>query len=120
MDQARPMTQGDGMTQFGRSLHALNIDILCANTPQAKSLPQRRLGAASSVPTKPYKIAWSRSEERRVGKECRSQCDWSSDVCSSDLIDILCANTPQAKSLPQRRLGAASSVPTKPYKIAWS
>ena len=22
--------QGDGMTQFGRSLHALNIDILCA------------------------------------------------------------------------------------------
>src|SRR5476649_593893 len=28
-----------------------------------------------------------RSEERRVGKECRSLCDWSSDVCSSDLID---------------------------------
>src|SRR5476649_245144 len=28
----------------------------------------------------------SRSEERRVGKECRSLCDWSSDVCSSDLI----------------------------------
>src|SRR6202022_4514172 len=27
----------------------------------------------------------SRSEERRVGKECRSRCDWSSDVCSSDL-----------------------------------
>ena len=43
-----------------------------------------------------------RSEERRVGKECRSRwspypfkqktayemnlCDWSSDVCSSDLI----------------------------------
>src|SRR5476649_1946038 len=28
-----------------------------------------------------------RSEERRVGKECRSRCDWSSDVCSSDLPD---------------------------------
>src|SRR5947207_102316 len=26
-----------------------------------------------------------RSEERRVGKEWRSLCDWSSDVCSSDL-----------------------------------
>src|SRR5215203_439400 len=26
-----------------------------------------------------------RSEERREGKECRSLCDWSSDVCSSDL-----------------------------------
>src|ERR1035437_10704908 len=28
-----------------------------------------------------------RSEERRVGKECRSRRDWSSDVCSSDLDD---------------------------------
>jgi len=27
----------------------------------------------------------ARSEERRVGKECRSRRDWSSDVCSSDL-----------------------------------
>src|SRR5215211_6366825 len=27
----------------------------------------------------------NRSEERRVGKECRSLCDWSSDVCSTDL-----------------------------------
>ncbi len=33
--------QGDGMTQFGRSLHALNIDILCANTPQAKGHVER-------------------------------------------------------------------------------
>src|SRR5882672_11058213 len=30
----------------------------------------------------------SRSEERRVGKEGRSLCDWSSDVCSSDLLRI--------------------------------
>src|SRR5260370_31402236 len=30
-----------GMTQFGRSLHALNIDILCANTPQAKGRVER-------------------------------------------------------------------------------
>src|SRR5947207_2987400 len=29
--------------------------------------------------------ATPRSEERRVGKGCRSLCDWSSDVCSSDL-----------------------------------
>ena len=33
--------QGDGMTQFGRSLHALNIEILCANTPQAKGRVER-------------------------------------------------------------------------------
>ena len=29
------------MTQFGRSLHALNIDIMCANTPQAKGRVER-------------------------------------------------------------------------------
>ena len=33
--------QGDGMTQFRRSLHALNIDILCANTPQSKGRVER-------------------------------------------------------------------------------
>jgi hypothetical protein len=27
---------GDGITQFGRALLALNIDIICANSPQAK------------------------------------------------------------------------------------
>src|SRR5947207_2797922 len=31
---------------------------------------------------------FSRSEERRVGKEWRSLCDWSSDVCSSDLLNF--------------------------------
>src|SRR5476649_247833 len=31
------------------------------------------------------RLSGTRSEERRVGKECRSRCDWSSDVCSSDL-----------------------------------
>src|SRR5947207_329856 len=29
-----------------------------------------------------------RSEERRVGEGGRSLCDWSSDVCSSDLADL--------------------------------
>src|SRR6201997_2417147 len=28
--------EGDGMTQFGRALHTLNIDIICANSSQAK------------------------------------------------------------------------------------
>jgi len=30
---------GDGMTQLGRALHALNIDIICANSSPAKGLP---------------------------------------------------------------------------------
>src|SRR5476649_1305991 len=48
---------------------------------------RRKIGRISSwkwvLATKASSV---RSEERRVGKECRSLCDWSSDVCSSDLI----------------------------------
>ena len=29
------------MTQFGRALHALNIDIICANSSQAKGRVER-------------------------------------------------------------------------------
>src|SRR5664280_1927291 len=32
---------GDGVTQFGRALAELNIDIICANTPQAKGRVER-------------------------------------------------------------------------------
>ena len=32
---------GDGVTQFGRALGDLNIDIICANTPQAKGRVER-------------------------------------------------------------------------------
>ena len=38
---ARNATGGDGMTQFGRALHELNIDIICANTSQAKGRVER-------------------------------------------------------------------------------
>ena len=34
-------TGGDGMTQFGRALHEINIDIICANSPQAKGRVER-------------------------------------------------------------------------------
>src|ERR1700740_2546299 len=33
--------EGDGMTQFGRALHTLNIDIICANSSQAKGRVER-------------------------------------------------------------------------------
>ena len=32
---------GDGMTQFGRALHSLNIDIICANSSPAKGRVER-------------------------------------------------------------------------------
>ena len=40
----REAASGDGMTQFGRALDELNIDILCANSPQAKGRVERSFG----------------------------------------------------------------------------
>src|ERR1700682_2279726 len=37
-------TGGDGMTQFGGAVHALNIDIICANSSQAKGRVERANG----------------------------------------------------------------------------
>jgi len=31
---------GDGMTQFGRALDELTIEIICANAPQSTDIPQ--------------------------------------------------------------------------------
>src|SRR5262252_3497260 len=51
-----------------------------------------------------------RSEERRVGKECRSLCDWSSDVCSSDLDAADAAGLADADHRTAVRLGDAAAV----------
>ena len=37
----REAASGSGMTQFGRALHAMNIDIICANSSQAKGRVER-------------------------------------------------------------------------------
>src|SRR5882672_11188088 len=47
--------------------------------------PATRANSVWSRPMPTLAPGCTRSEERRVGKECRSRCDWSSDVCSSDL-----------------------------------
>ena len=41
---AKDAAGGDGATQFGRALTDLNIDILCANSPQAKGRVERAFG----------------------------------------------------------------------------
>ena len=37
----RDARRGDGMTQFGRALHGLNIDLICANSSYAKGRVER-------------------------------------------------------------------------------
>lgn len=37
----QPLGEGRGMTQFGRAMHELDIQIICANSPQAKGRVER-------------------------------------------------------------------------------
>lgn len=48
---------GDGITQFGRALSALNIDIICANTPQAKGRVERAFGTLQDRLVKELRLA---------------------------------------------------------------
>ena len=50
-------TGGDGMTQFGRALHELNIDIICANNPQAKGRVERANGTLQDRLVKEMRLA---------------------------------------------------------------
>jgi hypothetical protein len=49
--------RGDGMTQFGRALHALNIDILCASSPEAKGRVERAHQTLQDRPVKELRLA---------------------------------------------------------------
>jgi hypothetical protein len=48
---------GDGITQFGRALLALNIDIICANSPQAKGRVERAFGTLQDRLVKELRLA---------------------------------------------------------------
>ena len=48
---------GDGVTQFGRALLALNIDIICANSPQAKGRIERAFGTLQDRLVKELRLA---------------------------------------------------------------
>jgi hypothetical protein len=48
---------GSGMTQFGRALHELNIDIICANSPQAKGRVERAFGTLQDRLVKELRLA---------------------------------------------------------------
>ncbi len=41
VNQDRPLGLTSGLTQFGRAMQELDVQILCANTPQAKGRVER-------------------------------------------------------------------------------
>jgi hypothetical protein len=53
----RDAAGGDGMTQFGRALHELNIDILCANSAPAKGRVERSFGTLQDRLVKELRLA---------------------------------------------------------------
>jgi Winged helix-turn helix len=48
---------GEGITQFGRALMELNIDIICANSPQAKGRVERAFGTLQDRLVKELRLA---------------------------------------------------------------
>src|SRR5947209_7802458 len=73
--------------QFYSDVDWEELDYLLVDLPPGTS--DAPMTVLQSLPVDGVVIVSSpqmRSEERRVGKECRYWRDWSSDVCSSDLI----------------------------------
>jgi hypothetical protein len=54
---AKDAISGDGITQFGRVLSELNIDIICANSPQAKGRVERVFGTLQDRLVKELRLA---------------------------------------------------------------
>src|SRR3954453_23032123 len=92
---------GDGMTQFGRALDQLNIDIICANVPQAKGRVERANGTLQDRLVKEMRLAGLSTIEagnqvlpafmadynRRFAKEPRSDKDLHRPVSEHDQLD---------------------------------
>jgi hypothetical protein len=54
---AKDAVGGDGITQFGRTLLELNIDIICANSPRAKGRIERAFGTLQDRMVKELRLA---------------------------------------------------------------
>ena len=92
---------GDGMTQFGRALDQLNIDIICANAPQAKGRVERANGTLQDRLVKEMRLAGVSSIEagnaflpafmedynRRFAKEPHSDKDLHRPLADHDHLD---------------------------------
>src|ERR1700680_4129406 len=96
---------GNGMTQFGRALSELNIEILCANTSQAKGRVERahhtlqdrlvkelRLAGISTIEAaNGFLPAFMQTYNARFAKPPASERDLHRPIASTnDLDDILC------------------------------
>jgi hypothetical protein len=97
----KPEQAEGGMTQFGRALHELNIDILCANAPQAKGRVERahktlqdrlvkelRLAGANNIEAGNALLpAFMADYNRRFAKPARNDKDLHRPLAPQDDLD---------------------------------
>jgi hypothetical protein len=97
----KPEQAEGGMTQFGRALHELNIDILCANAPQAKGRVERahktlqdrlvkelRLAGANDIKAGNALLpAFMADYNRRFAKPARNDKDLHRPLAPHDDLD---------------------------------
>lgn len=97
----KPEQAEGGMTQFGRALHELNIDILCANAPQAKGRVERahktlqdrlvkemRLAGANDIEAGNALLpAFMADYNRRFAKPARNDKDLHRPLAPQDDLD---------------------------------
>jgi transposase len=100
---ASEATGGAGITQFGRALSELNIDIVCANTPQAKGRVERanltlqdrlvkelRLRSISTPETgNAYLPRFRADYNRRFGREPLSAHDTHRPLRDDEDLDLI-------------------------------
>jgi hypothetical protein len=96
---------GDRVTQFGRALTALNIDIICANSPQAKGRVERAFGTLQDRLVKELRLAGISSIEAanawlpgfiaahnaRFGREPANAKDLHRKLSTADNLDEILA-----------------------------
>lgn len=97
------VTAGDGLTDFGRAMQELGIQIICANTPQAKGRVERANQTLQDRLTKELRLRGISSPEeanrwlpefmedynRRFGIPPRSALDFHTALSPADNLDLI-------------------------------
>lgn len=97
------LTPGDGLTDFGRAMQELGIQIICANTPQAKGRVERANQTLQDRLTKELRLRGISTPEqanrwlpefmqnynRRFATAPRSELNFHTPLAPSDNLDLI-------------------------------
>lgn len=96
-------TSGDGMTDFGRAMSELGIEIICANTPQAKGRVERANKTLQDRLTKELRLhnistpeeanlwlpEFMKDYNNRFATTPRSELDFHTPLSETDNLDLI-------------------------------